>query len=85
MGDQSKPGGFGIAPDDLAYLRQWADESERELDDVLSEAVGRFVQWRREFDTAIEAGLEDVRAGRLVSHEAMLAHRAEQRRKAGRA
>lgn len=85
MGDQSKSVGFDIAPDDLAYLQQWADESERDLDEVLSEAVGRFVQWRREFDAAIEAGLEDVRTGRVVSHEAMLAHRAEQRRKAGRA
>jgi predicted transcriptional regulator len=50
-----------------------------------SVGFGRSACWRREFDDAIEAGLEDVRRGRVVSHEAMLAHRAEQRRKAGRA
>ena len=85
MGNETSPVGFEVASDQLAFLQQLAARNDRPLDELLAEAVERYVEWRRDFDEGIERGLADARAGRVVSHEDMLAHRAAHRRKSFRA
>ena len=77
MGEETTAIAFRIPTDDLAYLQAWAQTSERPVDELLSEAVERYIRWRREFIAAIEEGL----AAPTVSHEEMLAIRAEQKRR----
>lgn len=76
MGNETTAVEFQLSSDDLAYLEAWAQNSARPLDELLTEAVERYILWRREFIAAVEECL----TAPAVSHEEMLAIRAEQRR-----
>lgn len=66
---------------DYAALKDIAQRQERSFDKLVSSALRARIQEEREFDAAVQAGLEDIAAGRVITHEEYLAKAAERRRK----
>lgn len=68
---------------DLAELRDWAANSDRSLDDLLADAIQEYLERGRRWIAETDVGLEDIRQGRVVSHEQILRDIDERRRQFG--
>jgi predicted transcriptional regulator len=68
---------------DVNALRMWADAQSVDVEHVLQspDLLARFLAWDEAFVAAVREGLADIAAGRTVSHEEMLEHCAERRRR----
>lgn len=66
---------------DHAALRDIASEHDQSFDEVAVEALRARIDNDRDFDAAMRAGLADIEAGRVITHEQYLANAAERRRK----
>lgn len=61
-----------IASADLAELRAWAANSDQAIEALVAEAIQDYLDRGRRWIAKTEVGLEDIRAGRVVSHEQIL-------------
>lgn len=62
-----------------ADLDAWASDRGVPVDAMLAEAVSLYVAEERELQAAIAEGLADIEAGRVLSHEEVVAHFAARR------
>lgn len=62
-----------------ADLDAWASDRGIPVDAMLAEAVSLYVAEERELQAAIAEGLADIEAGRVLSHEEVVAHFATRR------
>lgn len=62
-----------------ADLDAWASDRGVPVDAMLAEAVTLYVAEERELQAAITEGLADIEAGRILSHEDVVAHFAARR------
>jgi predicted transcriptional regulator len=60
---------FRIAGDSVDQLDEIARNLERDRSYVLNEAIEHYLEERRRFEAMVEEGREDIRAGRVYSHE----------------
>jgi predicted transcriptional regulator len=72
---------IALDPADHAALRDIASEHEQSFDEIAVEALRARIDNERDFDEAVRAGLADIEAGRVITHEEYLAKAAERRRK----
>ena len=70
-----------IAVDEAAKaaLDAWASDRGVPVDAMLAEAVSLYVAEERELQAAIAEGLADIEAGRVLSHEQVVAQFAKRR------
>jgi predicted transcriptional regulator len=65
---------------ELAELAALAEHEQRTANQLATDAVRARLARHRAYLEAIDRGLEDIAAGRTMSHEHFLQRRAEQRR-----
>lgn len=62
-------------------LRDIASQCEQSIDELALEALRARIDREQDFEEAVQAGLADIAAGRVVTDEEYLAHAAERRRR----
>jgi Predicted transcriptional regulator len=56
-------------PDTLARLNEIAAKQNRSRSEIIKEAVGGYLDSMAWFEREVQKGLDDIKAGRVVSHE----------------
>jgi predicted transcriptional regulator len=79
--DQARSLTVDLDEAELAELAALAEHEQRTASQLATDAVRKRLAHHRAYLEAIERGLEDVAAGRTMSHEQLLQGRAEQRRR----
>jgi len=59
-------------PDTLARLNEIAEKQNRPRSDLIKEAVGGYLDSMVWFEQEVQKGLDDIKAGRVVSHEKVI-------------
>lgn len=63
---------FRIAAEKVAELDSIAKAMDRDRSYLLNEAVASYLSEQQRFVAMVNEGLEDIRAGRTISHEAVV-------------
>lgn len=58
-----------LDPEVIEELDKLGKTMDRPRSWIIKEAVAQYLEYNKAFEAAIRKGLEDVNAGRLVSHE----------------
>ena len=61
-----------FAPDTLARLNAIAEKQNRPRSELIKEAVDGYLDSMAWFEREVQKGLDDVKAGRVVSHEEVI-------------
>jgi predicted transcriptional regulator len=64
---------FRIAEEKVAELDQLAKNMDRDRSYLLNEAIDGYLDMQRRFLAQIERGMEDIRQGRVVDHDEVMA------------
>ena len=73
MSDHEKTISFRANSDDIAQLDSLATAQDRPRSYLINEAIRNYIDLHAYQDELVRKGLEDVRAGRVVSHKDVVA------------
>jgi predicted transcriptional regulator len=77
--DQARSLSVELDESELAELAALAEHEQRTASQLATDAVRKRLARHRAYLEAIDRGLEDIAAGRTMSHEQLVEGRAEQR------